>query len=253
MCFLSKNLFKFFIFFTFICFGQEKKKEYKYYPTTKKNSIKKYKLEKGRKTHEFTLDNNKKWKIRLSVPELKKDKNVPLIIALHWAGKKDTFQEYSDCLAFPSFESLNGIIVTPSGDGFHWIHEKNERRVIKLIKQIIKYWPVDKNKIIITGYSNGAIGSWYYSQKYQNLFAAAIPVAGFYKKSSKIKVPMYILHGEKDELFNSELVETSIKKSIEKKSKITYKILTDYSHFMGCSYTEELKKMALLMQKEVLK
>lgn len=252
MCFLSKNLFIPFIFLTIVCLGQENKDEYIYYPTMTKNSVKKYELKKGRKTYDFTMDNNKKWKIRLSIPEIKKDEKVPLIIALHWAGKKDTYKEYSDCLAFPALEFLNGIIVAPSDDGFHWIHKKNERRVIKLIKQILKYWPVDKQKVIITGYSNGAIGAWHYSKKYAKLFAAAIPVAGFYKKPSKVKVPLYILHGEKDELFNSKLVETSIKKSVKKKTKIIYKILPKYTHFTGCSYTEELKKMALLMQKTIL-
>ena len=217
------------LFFSILCFSQEEKKEYQYYPTTTKNSIKNYKLEKGRKTDEFLLDNDKKWAVKLSIPEIKKGEKVPLIIALHWAGKKDTYKEYANCLAFPSFEFLNGIIIAPSGDGFHWIHEKNERRVIKLIKQILKYWPIDKQKVIITGYSNGAIGSWYYSKKHAKLFAAALPVAVFYKKPSKIKVPMYILHGKKDELFNANLVETSIKKSIQKKSEITYKILPKYS------------------------
>ena len=107
-------------------------------------------------------------------------------------------------------------------------------------------------KVIITGYSNGAIGTWYYSKKHSKLFTAAIPVAGFYKKPSRIKVPMYILHGENDELFNATLVEAAIKKSIEKKSIINYKILPKYSHFMGCYYMKELKKMALLTQKEIL-
>ena len=134
----------------------------------------------------------------------------------------------------------------------HWLEEENEYRIIKLIRQILRFWPIDKKKVIVTGYSNGAIGAWQYSYKHSNLFAAALPIAGYYDKPIKTEVPIYALHGGKDELFDSKIVEDTWKKSINKKSKITYKILPDYSHFMGCYYTEELKKMVSKMQKEVL-
>ncbi|QNM86203.1 hypothetical protein H9W90_03525 [Polaribacter pectinis] len=75
------------LFISFFCLSQEKKIEYKYYPTTKKSSVKEYQLKKGRKTHEFILDNNKKWSVRLSIPEIKKGEKVPLIIALYWKTK----------------------------------------------------------------------------------------------------------------------------------------------------------------------
>ena len=145
---------------------------------------------------------------------------------------------------------MNGILVAPSSDGKHWLDIDYEKRVITLVKQLIKYWPIDPEKVIITGYSNGGIGSWHYAKKYPKLFTAGLPIAGSYR-SSKIKVPLYILHGEKDDLFAVEQIETTISESIEKGSKITYKKIPDFTHFSACSYTQELQQMAKVMLKDL--
>ena len=213
-------------------------------------TIKDITLQKGRSLATLKLENNLGVEVNLSVPEISKEKKLPLIIALHWAGNKEAYKIYSECLAFPSFEFMNAIIVAPSDNGKHWAESSNELKLLQMINEMKKYWPIDSSKIIITGYSNGAIGSWFLSQKYEGVFIAAIPIAGYYN-SAVNNTPVYALHGTNDELFKADEVESQLKNSINAGSNIHYQLLDNYSHYVGCSYVEALKAMAKMMQNEL--
>ncbi|MDG5491943.1 dienelactone hydrolase family protein [Psychroserpens sp. SPM9] len=216
---------------------------------SKSITVKKYTLKKGKHDVVLKLNNKQHINARLSIPEIKPNQKTPLIIALHWAGDSNAYKEYSNCLAFPALSFLNGIIVAPSDHGLHWTTKENESKLKQLINSIKKHWPIDATKIIITGYSNGAIGSWYYAQKYPELFCASLPVSGTYE-ASKIKVPLYVIHGKNDELFNAYRVENTITASNKLGSTIQFKLLKEHSHFMGCAYVKALHEMATLLQSE---
>jgi len=197
-----------------------------------------------------TIGNNLNWNIKLSVPKIETGKKFPLILALHWAGNLSTYKEYADCLAFPGLETLGGIIVAPSSNGLRWNQPINEKRIIQLIKEIVKHWPVSEKQIIVIGYSNGGIGSWHFANKYPELFAAAIPMAGYYRPA-KLEIPTFVIHGRKDELFKVEEVEEVINLSMKNGSKIYLELVEDYSHYMGCDYVEVLQKIGLQIQKDL--
>ncbi len=226
--------------------------EHTIYPTVKKLEVKKYTLKKGVYDRSFILTNGKKWNYQISIPTIKEGEKMPLILALHWAGGGNTYKEYSNCLVFPALDFLNAIIIVPSADGRHWVEPMNEKKVIALIKDIKKHWPIDGSKIIVTGYSNGGIGSWDYVRKHPRLFSAAIPMAGYYS-TEKLKIPLYIIHGEMDELFDVNKVREDVNGSVGLGSKIKYEVLPGLSHYAACSYVDALKKMAVLVQEDVWK
>lgn len=220
------------------------------YPVVKKAAIKEFQLKEGIYDVSFSLTNKEKWAMKISIPELKPNEKVPLVIALHWSGGKETYKEFSACLAFPALDSLNAIVIAPSSNGKHWIDPAVEARVIKLIKQAKQYWPIAEDKILLTGYSNGGIGSWEYAKKYPKLFSAAIPMAGYYTPS-KLKIPIYAIHGAEDELFNAREMQHALEASIEKDSLIEYEVLAGFSHYMACAYVEALKQKVLKVKADL--
>lgn len=215
-------------------------------------TVKEFELKSGRHLVSFNITSSKNIDVSLSIPDIKSNEKVPLIIALHWARNSVAYKDYSECLAFPALEFMNGIIVAPSDHGLHWVTDENESKLIKLIDNMVKYWPIDSSKIIITGYSNGGIGSWYYAKKYPDVFKAAIAISGLYDVAN-IEIPVYVIHGKKDELFNVYNVQNTISKSVAKGSRIQFKLLENHSHYMGCAYTEALHTMAQQMKKEIFK
>lgn len=224
-------------------FGQIPPATTDYYPTIKKSELKKFDWFPGVYDHVFTLNNGEVWPVKIAVPELNPGKTAPLIIALHWAGGPETYREYFDCLVLPAADSLNAIIIAPSSDnGGRWFEEGSEKRVIHLVRNIQKYGPVTKDKTIITGYSNGAIGTWKYAAKYPKLFRAAVPVAGSYSLA-EFKIPVYLIHGAEDDLFALDLVIDAVNQSIKLGSSIEHEIMPKLSHFQGCAYVDPLHRM----------
>ncbi len=72
---------------------------------------------------------------------------------------------------------------------------------LELIEKIIKENTIDPLRIYITGLSMGGFGTWEFIARKPNLFAAAVPMAGYSDPNQveKIKeIPIWVFHGNKD-------------------------------------------------------
>ncbi|MFY0624987.1 MAG: prolyl oligopeptidase family serine peptidase [Reichenbachiella sp.] len=73
--------------------------------------------------------------------------------------------------------------------------------VLQLIDHIIEKYNVDESRVYLTGLSMGGFGTWEYVGRRPDLFAAAVPMAGFSDPNTidKIKhIPFWIFHGNID-------------------------------------------------------
>lgn len=80
--------------------------------------------------------------------------------------------------------------------------------LIELINQTILKFPVDTNRIYITGLSMGGFGTFDAISRYPNLFAAAVPVCGggdVTKAQVFSHIPIWIFHGAMDGTVNPAL------------------------------------------------
>lgn len=204
-------------------------------------------MKKGTRNVTQVNDYGKKWKMRVTFPEIGKEKKS-LIIALHWAGGGDTFEEFNDCLILPALKPFDTIIVSPEGENQLWSTGNNEEKILSIVYNAQKYWNVNPNNVAVTGYSNGGNGSWYFAEKYPELFSAAIPMASAYPIHKKIDIPLYVIHGRKDELFQISQTEKWVKKTTEKGTDVTFVVNEKLSHFQGCAYTEMLSQAGQWLQ-----
>lgn len=204
----------------------------------------------GQRNISLRVSSDRVWNMRTSFPE-NSSKKKPLIIALHWAGGGNTYKEFSNCLVEPGMAELNAIILAPDGEHLLWTNQYNEEKIIKLVNMAKKFWNIDPNKIIVTGYSNGGIGSWFFADKHPELFTAAIPIAGVYYAEKKIAIPMYVIHGEKDELFKLEKTASFVELAKKNGSDIQFVVNPTFSHHMACAYVHELKKATNWLMKKI--
>lgn len=73
---------------------------------------------------------------------------------------------------------------------------------LELIEEIVGKYNIDTKRIYITGLSMGGFGTWEFIGRKPNLFAAAVPMAGYSDPSTvdKIKhIPIWIFHGDIDQ------------------------------------------------------
>lgn len=92
------------------------------------------------------------------------------------------------------------LVVAPQCPSFaNWPVVRNE--VIGLLRHILSSYQVDKKRVYVTGFSMGGHGVWDLAVWYPELFAAAVPIAGWFEKEAakEINVPIWAFHGEQDD------------------------------------------------------
>ena len=200
------------------------------------------------------------WNFRIIVPEGASSSNPrPLVVRLHGAAQSGsaTAHQSTACLVEPAFEGKDVFILSPNSNGVLWYEQANIVQILALNDLVVSNLDVDPAKIVMTGYSDGGNGSWFYSQFYPDLISAAIPMATSYntKRSNgdliKIDVPLYVIHGSEDDLFPLDITQGFVDESIGAGSDITFVVADGLVHNDPCAYVDELKKAVVWLETEV--
>lgn len=192
------------------------------------------------------------WNFRVIMPDVDfTNNNRPLIVTLHgYAADDPNAHKYTDCYAEPGFESLDAIIISPNADNLDWFVPYNVEQVLSLIDLAKEFLPVDPNKIVVNGYSDGGNGSWYLGETRSNYFSAAIPMASQYASYNPnntprvMPIPMYVIHGENDELFTLDFIQNWIDETNAAGSDITLEVAPGLTHPEPCEYVPYLQNAA---------
>ena len=106
-----------------------------------------------------------------------------------------------------------------------------------LIKAIIEKFPVDTSSIYLTGQSMGGFGTWHLAEKYQELFAALIPLCGEAQWSGspeRVKVlkdvPVWVFHGAADDKVPIRMAEELVSELQKQHGNVRFTIYPDTGH-----------------------
>ncbi|MBN2038779.1 MAG: dienelactone hydrolase family protein [Spirochaetes bacterium] len=114
------------------------------------------------------------------------------------------------------------------------IPESNSMKMtIELINALCNDYPVDRNKIYVTGYSMGGSGTWDIITRYPGFFAAAVPVTGVSDplKAQKIKqLPIWAFHGSKDTISPVQVTRNMVNALKAAKGNIIFTEYRDIAH-----------------------
>lgn len=209
---------------------------------------------------ELELSDGFFWSFRVIPPSTTGSSTYPLILALHGAsGGSTTAHQNTDCYVEPGLESLNAFILSPNAGTAEWFELENQEKLFNLLSLALEFWPIDNQKIAVVGYSNGGNASWFYAENQSEFFSAGIPMASSYdvsitdSTSRKIDTPLYVIHGEDDELFPLSQTQTWVEQSVAAGSDITFVVAPTLTHFAPCDYVPYLKDAASWLQDDVWK
>ena len=117
---------------------------------------------------------------------------------------------------------------------------------LELIEKIILENSIDASRIYITGLSMGGFGTWEFIARKPDLFAAAIPMAG-YSDPNQIKnikqIPIWIFHGNKDKWNPVEGSRNMYSKLTEATADVKY---TEYNLGHGDTFKRAFKEQDLI-------
>ena len=200
------------------------------------------------------------YNFRVIIPDVDLTKSWPLVMAFHGASGGDpNAHKTTECYIEPGFKSLDAFIIHPNADNFEWYESENQTKVQNLLSLATTFWPIDISKIVTTGFSNGGNASWLFAEVASNVFSASIPMASSYDISTsdttsrKINIPMYVIHGEKDELFPIDITRKWVEESIAAGSDITFVEAPGLTHFKPCDYIDFAQEAATWLKEIVWK
>ncbi|MDR3201664.1 MAG: hypothetical protein LBT54_00760 [Bifidobacteriaceae bacterium] len=114
----------------------------------------------------------------------------PLVIALHGSGERggtagqNNIQQLASnqmavSFAFPANQARHpAFVVAPQSGTSGWNTADKQAWIINLLNNIAGLYPVDTDRVYITGLSMGSIGSWALLPNHPDVFAGALLVCG---------------------------------------------------------------------------
>ena len=202
---------------------------------------------------------------RIYVPEIPESatNGVPLVLFLHGSGERGTnnvsqLVHGAGGLVWWSRNREPAIIVAPQAPpAAEWspvfFSELKARMpfspppMIKLVKSLVddvcERYPVDTNRILVTGISLGGYGVWDLVSRYPGYFAAAIPVCGAgdpQRAEAAAVTPLWIFHGEADGNVPNRLDRAMVSRLWELNAPVRYMEYPDSGHAIwGRVYSDD--------------
>ena len=180
-------------------------------------------------------------------------KKLPLIVMLHGAGERGNGQEELSLVETHGISKLvknndyECIVVMPqcSKDSF-WAARVES--ILRFIDQLKNEFPVDEDRICLTGLSMGGYGTWYTAMAKPSLFAAIAPVCGggMGWNAGCLKMPVWAFHGSADSVVNIRNTEEMVESLQAQGRDITYTRLEGVGHnAWDYAYQEPLMRWLL--------
>lgn len=139
----------------------------------------------------------------LSVPETyQPTREYGLVICLHGAGF--TGEAYLD--RWKPRLGDEYILACPTYGMGAWWNRSAEELVLATMHAVWSRYHIDRDRVFLTGMSNGGIGAWIIGMHHADLFAGLAPMASgiddvLYPFLSNLRTtPIYIIHGSQDEV-----------------------------------------------------
>jgi predicted peptidase len=179
-------------------------------------------------------------------PSFSPNVSYPLLVALHYGGKVTPFysKDFVEAFVEPAFRDLGAIIAAPDCPAEGWTNTVSESAVLELILLLMEEYTIDSDRVALMGYSMGGLGTWYLAARHPDIFSAAIPVSAPADISTTpiiADVPLYVIHGEKDELCSPVDAKLLYHKQKSSGAEIEMKIIAGASHYQLGRFINSLK------------
>ena len=143
---------------------------------------------------------------------------LPTILFLHGAGQRgsnlDDVKKYGLPKIVEQQADFPFIVISPQSPcGEYW----NVERLSALLDQVIVSYPVDPDRLYLTGLSMGGYGTWHLAAAQPERFAAIAPICGGGNPQGARhlkNLPVWAFHGAKDNvvpLSESEIMVSALK------------------------------------------
>ncbi len=180
---------------------------------------------------------------------------VPLVLALHPGGPRTAYygSSFMRGIVEPALRDWNAIIIAPDAPTRSWATDESERAVLALIEQVASRYVVDRDRILVTGFSLGGGGTWFFATRHADLFAGAIPMAGPIREISMDglgSMPVHIVHSRDDEVVPFEPAAEAAAQLEARGHSVKLTELSGVGHFSMGAYIGALRQAGDWMREQ---
>ncbi|MEO1084427.1 MAG: alpha/beta fold hydrolase, partial [Acidobacteriota bacterium] len=145
----------------------------------------------------------------VDVPEVEGEGPRPLVLALHYGFDRGRpfppfyGGAFLERVVAPGLRELDAYVVAPDSHGKGWGDPEIAGPVLELLDRLAADPRIDGGQVIVTGYSMGGAGAWFFAAEHTERFAAAVPMAGRLRPEwieGVGDLPVHVLHSRNDEL-----------------------------------------------------
>lgn len=195
----------------------------------------------------------------------------PMVLALHYSMGPSGAPTYfglgfAGQLILPALLELNAVVVVPDAPAGTWSHPRSERLVLAMLDEVQKDFNIDARRTLVTGFSMGGNGTWYFAAKHPDRFRAAVPISSSplvqavetqKEEWTSVEqaladpdaawaaqfgaVPLYVIHSEGDELLPFDQVERAVEALKKRGVPVTLAPVDGLPHHQLPSYVEPLR------------
>ena len=170
----------------------------------------------------------------------------PLVLTLHPGGSGAYYGSwYMESIVIPALKQLDAIMIAPDCPGRGWAEAKSERAVLALVDKIFSDYSIDRRRVLVTGYSMGGRGTWFFSSHHADLFTGAIAMAastGDEPVDRLGRIPTYIIHSRDDQVSPFAPAERNARQLESLGRPVTFEALRGLTHFEMGGYIESLTR-----------
>jgi len=179
----------------------------------------------------------------------------PLILALHPGGGRTAYygSSFMRSIVEPALRDWNAIIVAPDAPTRSWASDVSERAIVALLEEVMAKFSIDRARVLVTGFSLGGHGTWFFATHRADLFTGAIPIAGSpgdEPLEALGDMPVHIIHSRDDEVVPFRPAADAATHRREGGHPVEFTELEGVGHFTMGAYIQPLQRAGAWMMEQ---